>query len=348
MATSEAETHGDEVASAGKAVTMFAQKLKIAQRGAAAPGRATTTAARRERLPCHLKIEIAARMAPHAGLRDFAGRHPDLRRRMPAGCRCTQALTATLDGVGACRLRIIEQSKAGARAQFVSPDAELAEKIEDKLWAIHEENTEAVTRAHGGGRRADQDLRERGRRAARSRSTTSSTRTTSKSPAPIRCNTAPDISTGPTAPCRRSRKRFCAKDPRMAFCAMVDRNGYLPVHNKIYSHPQRPGDVAWNTANSRNRRIFNDPPGLAAAATSAVSDPELCARHGQRHHRDDARDRRPDPRSGPALGRISHGLQAMTLTNRQILGRWMGMPRRPELRLTTEVALRTPPDAASG
>ena len=29
----------------------------------------------------------------------------------------------------------------------------------------------------------------------------------------------------------------------MVFCAMIDRNGYLPVHNKIYSHPQRPGDV---------------------------------------------------------------------------------------------------------
>ena len=45
---------------------------------------------------------------------------------------------------------------------------------------------------------------------------------------------------------------------------MIDRNGYLPVHNEIYSHPQRPGDVAFNTANSRNRRIFNDPAGLAA------------------------------------------------------------------------------------
>jgi methyl-accepting chemotaxis protein len=60
------------------------------------------------------------------------------------------------------------------------------------------------------------------------------------------------------------QEAFLAKDPRMAFAAMIDRNGYLPVHNKIYSHPQRPGDVAWNTANSRNRRIFNDPAGLAA------------------------------------------------------------------------------------
>jgi len=60
------------------------------------------------------------------------------------------------------------------------------------------------------------------------------------------------------------QEAFLAKDKRMTFCAMVDRNGYLPVHNKIYSHPQRPGDIAWNTANSRNRRIFNDPAGLAA------------------------------------------------------------------------------------
>jgi methyl-accepting chemotaxis protein len=60
------------------------------------------------------------------------------------------------------------------------------------------------------------------------------------------------------------QEAFLAKDKTMAFCAMVDRNGYLPVHNKIYSHPQKPGDVAFNTANSRNRRIFNDAAGLAA------------------------------------------------------------------------------------
>jgi methyl-accepting chemotaxis protein len=51
----------------------------------------------------------------------------------------------------------------------------------------------------------------------------------------------------------------------MTFCATVDRNGYLPVHNRIYSQPQRPGDVAWNTANCRNRRIFDDRAGLSAA-----------------------------------------------------------------------------------
>jgi methyl-accepting chemotaxis protein len=52
---------------------------------------------------------------------------------------------------------------------------------------------------------------------------------------------------------------------RIVFCAAVDRNGYLPTHNRKYSQAQKPDDVAWNTANCRNRRIFNDPAGLAAA-----------------------------------------------------------------------------------
>lgn len=54
-------------------------------------------------------------------------------------------------------------------------------------------------------------------------------------------------------------------DPRVAFCAPVDRNGYLPTHNKRCSQPQRPGQTEWNTANCRNRRIFDDTTGIAAA-----------------------------------------------------------------------------------
>ncbi len=54
-------------------------------------------------------------------------------------------------------------------------------------------------------------------------------------------------------------------DPRVVFCAAVDRNGYLPTHNNAWSQPQRPDDPAWNAAHSRNRRIFNDRAGLAAA-----------------------------------------------------------------------------------
>ena len=45
----------------------------------------------------------------------------------------------------------------------------------------------------------------------------------------------------------------------------VDRNGYVACHNQKYNQPQRAGDVVWNTANCRNRRIFNDRTGLASA-----------------------------------------------------------------------------------
>jgi methyl-accepting chemotaxis protein len=60
-------------------------------------------------------------------------------------------------------------------------------------------------------------------------------------------------------------ERHRALDSRMAFCIVVDRNGYLPVHNRDYSHPQRPGDPTWNMAHSRHRMIFDSRAGLCAA-----------------------------------------------------------------------------------
>jgi methyl-accepting chemotaxis protein len=52
-------------------------------------------------------------------------------------------------------------------------------------------------------------------------------------------------------------------DPKVVFCAAVDRNGFLPTHNAKFSKPQGP-DPVWNAANARNRRVFNDRTGLAA------------------------------------------------------------------------------------
>lgn len=56
---------------------------------------------------------------------------------------------------------------------------------------------------------------------------------------------------------------------RVVFCAAIDNNGYLPVHNKKFSHPQRFGDPDWNQGNARNRRIFDDRVGLAAGRNTA-------------------------------------------------------------------------------
>ena len=59
-----------------------------------------------------------------------------------------------------------------------------------------------------------------------------------------------------------------ALDPRVVFCAAVDRNGYLPTHNHRFSQPQG-NDPAWNAANCRNRRLFNDRVGAQAGSSTA-------------------------------------------------------------------------------
>ncbi len=57
-------------------------------------------------------------------------------------------------------------------------------------------------------------------------------------------------------------------DPKVVFCAAVDVNGYLPTHNRKFSQTPR-SDVVWNTANCRNRRIFDDRVGLKAGRNTA-------------------------------------------------------------------------------
>jgi methyl-accepting chemotaxis protein len=262
-ATRQAEAHGNSVADAGKAVTMFAQKLKA--RCAVLLGQEGREDRRKhEKLPCNLKIEIqTARGLITAPVYEIsmagilicgpgAGRLP-----------LNESLNVTLESVGVCRIRVHEHAATGAHARFEAPGAALSEKIEDKLWSIHDENTEFVTRAMQAGAGLTKIFEEAVASGA------------------ISIDDMFDeyyVEIAGTNPLQhRTRilnwadralppfqEAFFRKDPRMVFCAMIDRNGYLPVHNKIYSHPQRPGDVAWNTANSRNRRIFNDAAGLAA------------------------------------------------------------------------------------
>jgi methyl-accepting chemotaxis protein len=262
-ATKEAELHGESVASAGKAVTMFAQKLKA--RCAVLLGQSEREDRRkRERLPCNLKIEIqTARGLIAAAVYEISMEGvlvcgPDA-ERLPLN----ETLNATLESVGACRIRLTERSAAGAQARFESPNAELAEKIEDKLWSIHDENTEFVTRAMEAGTaltRMFEDAVASGAISADDMFDADYVEIPGTNPLQHRSRILgwADRALPPF------QEAFLARDPRMVFCAMIDRNGYLPVHNKIYSHPQRPGDVVWNTANSRNRRIFNDAAGLAA------------------------------------------------------------------------------------
>ena len=60
------------------------------------------------------------------------------------------------------------------------------------------------------------------------------------------------------------QEELLTSNGRIVFCAAVDRNGFLPTHNRKYAQAQG-SDPVWNNANCRNRRIFDDRTGLAAA-----------------------------------------------------------------------------------
>jgi methyl-accepting chemotaxis protein len=261
--TKEAEAHGESVAKAGQAVTMFAQKLKsrcavLLRQNEGADRR------KREKLPCSLQIEITtSRGVVAAPVYEISNEGilisgPDAERLVP-----NETVAATLQNVGACRIRIGERSKAGVLAQFERPDAACKEAIEDALWAIHDENTEFVTRAMEAGVALTKIFENgvaSGAISIEDMFDTDYVEIPGSNPVQHRAKVLDWADRALPA----FQEAFLAKDPRMAFCAIIDRNGYLPVHNKIYSHPQRPGDVTFNTANSRNRRIFNDAAGLAA------------------------------------------------------------------------------------
>lgn len=261
-AAREAETHGESVAQAGKAVTMFAEKLKT--RCAVLLRQNEGEERKAERMPCRLQIEIESGSSSlKAEVFEISVDGLLIGGTGAVSLPLQQIMKAKIEGIGACSIRITGQTSGGAQAEFVSPDATLKDRIEDKVWSIHDENTEFVTRAMEAGdaiTRIFEGAVARGDISIDDLFDENYVKIEGTDPVQYRTRfldwadrALPDI-----------QETMLARDSRAAFCATIDRNGYLPVHNKLYSQPQRPGDTAWNTANCRNRRIFNDPAGLAA------------------------------------------------------------------------------------
>lgn len=261
-AAREAETHGESVAQAGKAVTMFAEKLKT--RCAVLLRQNENEERKAERMPCRLQIEIATGASSiKAEVFEISVDGILIGGAGAASLPVQQVMKANLQDIGACNLRISGQTSGGAQAEFVSPDAALKDRIEDKVWTIHDENTEFVTRAMEAGdaiTKIFETAVARGDISIDDLFDENYVKIEGSDPVQYRTRFLDWADRALPA----IQEAMLARDSRAAFCATIDRNGYLPVHNKIYSQPQRPGDTAWNTANCRNRRIFNDPAGLAA------------------------------------------------------------------------------------
>jgi methyl-accepting chemotaxis protein len=264
QATTEAATHGKTVAEAGKSVKTLSEKLKAR---CTLLLRQNHLRDRREhdRLPCRLKVEIEAggaridAVAYDISMGGMLIVAPQADRIPPE-----RNLRATVESIGTCGVRVVKQVEHGTIMQFTGLDTATRAAIEEQLWAIREENAEFVKRALEAGDAIAKLFNE-----APTKGAISTADLFDEAYAPIEGTNPQQFRTKYLDFVERVlpgiQEPFLSQDPRMVFCATVDRNGYLPVHNKIYSQPQRPGDVAWNTANCRNRRIFNDRAGLAAA-----------------------------------------------------------------------------------
>lgn len=319
-AANDALHHGQRVTEAGDAVSSFAERLK-ARCTILLHQNELGDRRKHERLPCQINVTLKTPSASIKGQAfDISSGGMLVRSADDSRIRDSDSIEIDIEGLGQCQTRIIERSKTGIQIEFVQPSEAVRDAIENRLWAIREENSEFVARAMEAGKKV----------CRRFESGLIANQVTLDDLFDADYQPVPD--TDPVQFTTRALSWFeknlpdileplLATDSRMTFCAAVDRNGYLPVHNKIYSQPQHAGDAAWNAANCRNRRIFDDRARACRRAQHPrLSHPVLSARHGQRTNHHDARNRRADPDQRHALGRVAHRVQALTRLLRALRG----------------------------
>lgn len=262
-AAATAASHGETVTAAGRSMLTFAEKLK-ARSAILLRQNKDGDDRKREPLPCHLDVSLKATTGEmSAAIYEISPEGVLIGAPQAAQLKLHQTYPAEIKGLGKCHLRATAQTPAGMRASFTMVNAAFTASLEDLLWSIRDENSDFVARAIDTGH-AIVKIFEDG--IASGRLTLDDL--FDDAYAPIEGSNPPQFRTRMLAWADRAlpafQDRLLASDPRMSFCAAIDRNGYLPVHNSLYSKPQRPGDTQWNTANCRNRRIFNDEAGLKA------------------------------------------------------------------------------------
>jgi len=220
---------------------------------------------RHDRLPCDLPVAL------RQGGRELRGHAADLSEggmlvRNADGEKLSIGSTVEIDlaSIGRGRARLVGRSSLGLHVEFTGLEAAAEDALHHRLAAIRAENQEFVDRAIDAAAVVSMTLEQAVQGGKLTRDALFDT------------EYVPIEDTNPQQFHTRSldvleallpgiQEPLIADDKRMVFCAAVDRNGYLPVHNRIYSRPQKLDDIAWNTANCRNRRIFDDRAGLCAA-----------------------------------------------------------------------------------
>lgn len=174
------------------------------------------------------------------------------------------AYDAEISRIGNVRLRVVGHSNLGVHCAFIDISEGAKTELAATLDAFRKENQPLIDRAQTFAKQVSEAIEaemQAGRLSVASLFDTDYQPVPNSDPIQLRTKyldrfeqILPPI-----------YEAMLVTDPNMVFCLAVDRNAYIPVHIRKFSQPQRLGERAWNHANARNRRIFDDRAGLLAA-----------------------------------------------------------------------------------
>jgi methyl-accepting chemotaxis protein len=223
------------------------------------------TRRRFDRLPCERAATLFDNSAVHSGRTvDLSEGGALLAFLDELELRKGAHVGMAIDGIGRTNVRLVARSHMGLHVEWQQPTRDFLDALGHVLEEIRKENADLVATAIKAAGSVSQafEVAITGQRLTMEALFDSDYRPIEGSD-PAQFETDALTVLEEVLPPLQEPLLLC--DKRLIFVVAVDRNGWLPVHNQRYSQPQRQGDVAWNTANCRNRRIFDDRAGLTAA-----------------------------------------------------------------------------------
>ena len=263
QAAVDATAHGEIVDHSGQEFSKLAERLKTR---CVIFLRLTDMGDRRrhERLPCELAVEFKVGAAVVRGqTADISEGGVLVRLREQETLPVSGILTAQIATIGACQLRLVKQSAIGLHFRFENLDEATRATLEAKLRKIRSDNTEFIDRAISTANRISSLFEDA---ITQQKISLDDLFDNNYAPIPIRTrnNTvrASWICLRPS--CRISRNPCWQAISAWSF---VPRSIAMVIFRctiKSIQNRSAPARLLWNTANCRNRRIFDDRAGLSA------------------------------------------------------------------------------------
>ncbi|MCC5978763.1 MAG: PilZ domain-containing protein [Salinarimonas sp.] len=225
---------------------------------------------RHDRYPIELDVtaEIAGqRIASRSIDISRGGMLLDLPEAAVGGIREGADASLDIGGIGCVRAKLVGVSRMGLHCAFRDDDPAIAATIAARVDAVAQEYRPLIARTQslaGEVAAAVEDLVTRGRLSREDAFDTRYMPLAGTDPQQYETTYTQAFETVLPAIIEPP----LAEDERLTFCLAIDRNGYIPVHNRAFSQEQRPDDPVWNAAHCRNKRIFDDRAGITAARST--------------------------------------------------------------------------------